>query len=123
MDWRVEKVIRQLREPPSPATRFTVNHLASLVNLSPSRLRHLFKIETGKALKKCVVESRLEPGRRFLENTPLSIKQVAAKLGYFHESQFVRDFKRMYQVSPAQYRREHLAKQALADAIASYDNN
>ena len=107
MDWRVKKVIRQLREPPTPDTRFTVNHLAATVNLSASRLRHLFKTETGMALKKCMVESRLQIAKRLLENTSLSVKEVAAKLGYFYESQFVRDFKRMYQVSPAQYRREH----------------
>jgi AraC family transcriptional regulator of arabinose operon len=56
-------------------------------------------------LKKCVVESRLEIGKQLLENTLRSVKEVTARLGYLHESHFVRDFKRIYQASPAQYRR------------------
>jgi transcriptional regulator GlxA family with amidase domain len=68
----------------------------------------LFKTETGVGLKKYLIESRLETGRELLESSLLTVKEITVRVGYSHVSHFVRDFKRTYQSTPAQYRREHL---------------
>jgi transcriptional regulator GlxA family with amidase domain len=109
MDWRIEKVIRLLRqEGCNLEPRSAITHLAESVNLSASRLRHLFKSETGVSLKKRLIETRLETGRDLLEGSLLTVKEITVRVGYTHASHFVRDFKRVYQVSPAQYRKQHL---------------
>lgn len=107
MDWRIQKINRQLRQGCNLEPRRAITHLAGSLNLSPSRLRHLFKNETGLSLKRCLIESRLERSRTLLENGLLSIKEIAIKVGYTHASHFVRDFKRNYQATPAQYRKQH----------------
>jgi AraC family transcriptional regulator of arabinose operon len=109
MDWRIEKVIQHLGQRGCTLEpRSAITDLARSVNLSPSRLRHLFKAETGLGLKKCLIESRLETGRELLESSLLTVKEITARVGYIHASHFVRDFKRTYQSTPAHYRRHHL---------------
>ena len=107
MDWRVEKINLQLERGCNLEPRSAINQLAQSLNLSTSRLRHLFKTETGLSLKRCLIESRLEIGRVLLETSLLSVKEIAVKVGYAHMSHFVRDFRRVHQVTPAQYRRQH----------------
>ena len=111
MDWRIEKVIQHLRrEVCNLEPRLAITHLAGSVNLSTSRLRHLFKSETGVSLKKRLIAARLETGRELLEGSLLTVKEVTVRVGYTHVSHFVRDFKRIYQISPAEYRKQHLAE-------------
>jgi AraC family transcriptional regulator of arabinose operon len=110
MDWRVQEIVRQLRQSGTVESRLGIDHLAGSVNLSASRLRHLFKAETGMGLKKCLIELRLERGKELLENSLLSVKEISVRVGYLHESHFVRDFKRSYQATPAHYRRQRRSR-------------
>lgn len=117
MDWRIEKIIWDLRQGGcNLEPRSAITQLAVSVHLSTSRLRHLFKAETGLGLKKCLIESRLETGRELLEGSSLSVKEITARVGYVHVSHFVRDFKRTYQSTPAHYRRQHLKGKYPSDA-------
>jgi len=117
MDWRIEKVSRQLQCGCNLQPRSAIAQLAGSLNLSPSRLRHLFKTETGKSLKRCLIESRLESGRLLLETSLLSVKEIAMKVGYIHMSHFVRDFRRTYYATPAQYRRQSLNEKPPAGVL------
>ena len=108
MDWRIEKVNHQLERGCNLEPRLAITQLAGSLNLSPSRLRHLFKTETGLSLKRCLIQSRLESSRVLLETSLLSVKQIAVKVGYVHMSHFVRDFRRNYNVTPAQYRKQRV---------------
>ena len=80
--------------------------LAHLVNLSPSRLQHLFKAETGMSLTQYLKSLRLERARELLETTFLSVKQIMTTAGLTNKSHFVKDFKKAYGMTPTQYRRE-----------------
>jgi AraC-like DNA-binding protein len=106
MDWRIEKVNRQLRHGCNLEPRSAIAQLAESLNLSPSRLRHLFKTETGLGLKRCLIQSRLERSKALLETSLLSVKQIAMRVGYNHMSHFIRDFRRTYTVTPAQFRKQ-----------------
>lgn len=116
MDWRIEKVVRDLQQGSNWEPRSAITHLAESVNLSASRLRHLFKSETGVGLKKCLIESRLKIGRELLEDSLLSVKEITVRVGYAHMSHFVRDFKRTYQSTPTHYRKQHLDGKYFSDA-------
>ena len=81
-----------------------LSELASLTRLSNSRLRHLLKTETGLSPKQTLSNLRLSRAKVLLEETPLSIDQIALKVGWQDRSHFERRFKRLFGITPAQYR-------------------
>jgi len=83
--------------------------IAQSVRLSPSRLRHLFKDETGKSLARYRKELQLERAKHLLETTFLSVKEVAASVGINGISHFFRDYKKAYGTSPSEYAEHHRA--------------
>jgi len=78
--------------------------LARAVNLSPSRLRHLFRAELGAPPARVQRALALDHARRLLESTFLSVKQVMAESGWSDPSHFSREFKRRHGVSPTALR-------------------
>jgi CheY-like chemotaxis protein len=102
MDPRVEKVVSRLRNEfhrdPS------LNEMAQVVNLSPSRLRYLFKKELGVAPGHYLRTCRLEGAKELLETTFLSVKEIISRIGVNDQSHFIREFKKCYGLTPAQYR-------------------
>lgn len=62
IDWRIERIILHLQTQRRLEPTKAISRLADSVNLSTSRLRHLFKAETGKGLKQYLIESRIEMG-------------------------------------------------------------
>ena len=79
-------------------------HIARMVNLSSSRLRHLFKNEVGTTPTQYLRALRLREAKRLLETTPLRVKEVRSAVGFVDDSHFVRDFKRAHGQSPVEYR-------------------
>jgi AraC family transcriptional regulator, arabinose operon regulatory protein len=78
--------------------------LSRVVRLSPSRLRHLFKEETGTTLAQFVRELRLKRAEGLLRTTFLTIKEVANQVGIKSVNHFTRDFRKAYGMTPANYR-------------------
>jgi len=77
--------------------------LARRVGLSESRLRHLFKQDTGWSIARYARQVRLALARHLLRYPLLSVKEVAAAVG-MDPSHFTRDFTRVFGVSPRKYR-------------------
>ena len=73
MDLRVEKVITRLKEEFRQDS--SLSEMAQVVNLSPSRLRYLFKKETGVAPGHYLRAFRLEQAKELLETTFLASKR------------------------------------------------
>lgn len=82
-------------------------HIAQSVRLSPSRLRHLFKDETGSSLTRYRRELQLERAKHLLETTFMSVKEIASSVSIDGVSHFVRDFKKAYGMTPTQYSQSH----------------
>ena len=102
MDRRIEVVISKLESDVSRAWRMA--ELAQLVNLSSSRLRHLFKTETGKTPTQYLKDLRLRNAELLLRTTFLSVKEIVNRIGLTTGSHFVRDFKNEYGLTPTMYR-------------------
>src|SRR5688572_27686994 len=102
MDSRVQKVQQIMRE--NLDRELPLVELAQYVNLSPWRLCHLFRADTGMPPIKYLRQLRLEAAKQLLEVSFLSIKEITYKVGINDESHFVRDFKRMYGLPPSVYR-------------------
>lgn len=102
MDPRVQQAINLLSEDLSRP--LDVNAMAASLNLSPSRLRHLFKKETGLTPAQYLKRLRIEIARELLEGSFLRLKEVMPKVGVNDESHFVRDFKKAHGLPPITYR-------------------
>lgn len=85
----------------------TLEELARHVNLSPSRLRHLFKEETGTSPSRFLKTLRLEKAKALIEGTFQSLKQIMDKVGIKDRRHFAEDFKKAYGLAPARYREQH----------------
>ena len=78
--------------------------MAQAMNLSASRLRHLFKAETGESTVQYLKALRMKKAKELIETTFLSMKQVMGHIGMKDKSHFARDFKKTYGLTPSQYR-------------------
>ena len=105
MDQRVRTAIAYMNT--NLHRKITPIEIAQSVRLSPSRLRELFREQTGTSLTLYRRELRLERAKHLLETTFLSVKEVAATVGIQGLSHFVRDFERAYGLTPARYAERH----------------
>jgi AraC-like DNA-binding protein len=85
--------------------RVTLDDLAEVVHLSPSRVRHLFRDVSGVGFKEYATRVRLAEAKRLLLATDLSVAEVAHSVGYTNVHQFYTVFHRYCSLLPAQYRR------------------
>lgn len=78
--------------------------MAAEARLSPSHLSHLFKTQTGLSPGEYLRRLKMEKASQLLTTTLLSIKEIMAIVGYNHRSNFLRHFRRYYDVAPSEYR-------------------
>ena len=83
----------------------TLEQVAAVVHVSPSRVRHVFKEVTGVGFKEYVTQLRVTEAKRLLVSTDLSVAEVAQAVSYTNLSQFYKVFDRTTSMSPAEYRR------------------
>lgn len=82
----------------------TISTLARLASLSPTYFTGLFKKQTGCAPRDYLHLLRIHRACQLLQNTGLTIKQIASCVGYQDQFHFSRQFKAFQGVSPSQYR-------------------
>jgi AraC family transcriptional regulator of arabinose operon len=102
MDRRIQVIIALMENRVS--VRLDIAELAREVNLSPSRLRHLFKRETGNTPAQHLKNLRMQKAEWLLRTTFLSVKEVINRIGMTNSSHFVREFKKIYDAAPTKYR-------------------
>lgn len=81
-----------------------VAHLAAMANVSPSHYFALFKQQTGCSPISFFTRLRMRRARGLLQDSSLSVKEVAAALGYDDPFYFSRVFKSVHKVAPTEYR-------------------
>lgn len=101
-DRRISWAVGQIQD--ALARPLTIAGLASAVNLSPSRFRHLFAAQTGLPPAQYLQRARLRRARLLIDRTFLSVKEVMALVGYSDPSHFARDFRRMHGRAPSEIR-------------------
>ena len=87
-----------------------LNEVAEEMNISSSRLRHLFKNETGLSPLQYLKAERIKHACVLLKTTYLSVKEIMSKVGIRDKSNFARNFKEVCGLSPVQYRRQFFAE-------------
>jgi len=98
----------------APVLQWTVRHLdedlsvarlAARARLSPRTFARRFRDETGTTPHQWVVEQRLLLAEELLEQTGLSVEQVAARVGFGSAAVLRHHWGRARSTSPQQYRR------------------
>lgn len=107
-DFRIQIVLSFIEE--NYHRKLTLSEMAELVNLSVSRLAHVFKGQIGTSPEHYLTQLRLERARRYLESSFRPVKEVARLVGLCDLSHFTKAFKSIYGFTPAQYRKTYLAR-------------
>lgn len=116
MDQRVQIVIALIEK--DLRRELSLEELAGAVNLSASRLRHLFNTEMGITPTQYLKSVRIRKAKEILETSFLSVKQIIDLVGIRDRSHFTSDFKKAYGVSPTECRRVYFkAKLSVGDEV------
>jgi len=85
-------------------TELSLDAIAQDVNLSCSRLRHLFKEQVGRTPLQHLKALKMEEAQKLADQTFLSVKQIMHRVGINDESHFVKDFKSVHGATVTRYR-------------------
>jgi len=83
----------------------SLNQIASSINLSISQFSRIFKIATGYSPYKYITYKRIARAKFLLQTTNLTIKKIAAEVGFQSEPHFIELFQGMIGITPTEYRR------------------
>jgi transcriptional regulator GlxA family with amidase domain len=86
------------------AEDLSVERLAGRVAMSPRNFSRTFRREVGVTPARFVERVRVEAARRLLEESTLSVDEVAARCGFGTAETMRRSFLRSLHVSPTEYR-------------------
>lgn len=104
LDSRIEEVLgiitRDLKQS------FSIAGLARQVQLSPSRLAHLFKEQVGDSIAATRAKIRLRQAARLLEFTSRTVAEIAEDVGFQSPYYFTKQFTSHYGKSPTAYRKQ-----------------
>lgn len=103
--------IREIRQKllSNPGKKWTVEQMAGLVALSPSRFHAVYRALFGTSPMRDLIDARVEYGKNLLLRYPdLPLPEIAEKLGYNDQFHFIRQFRQQTGTTPGQYRKENL---------------
>lgn len=86
------------------ASDLTVEEIAGRLNVSRSYLSALFKEETTISVMQYITLMRMNRAEHLLRNTSMKVNEIAEAVGYHDASYFGLQFKKLYGMSPAQFR-------------------
>ncbi len=87
----------------------SLSTVAETLYLSPSYFSRLFKQRTGCTFSAWLAQRRILRAQRYLDETNLSIADIATQVGYREANSFTRLFKQSTGLSPSEYRKSHRA--------------
>lgn len=102
MDRRVQTAIDLIKM--NLQTEILFDDVAKSLNISPSRLRYLFKNQVGMSPSQYIKNLKMQKAKELVETTFLNAKQIMTLLGINDQSHFTRDFKRVHGVTITKYR-------------------
>ncbi|AEI40955.1 helix-turn-helix domain-containing protein [Paenibacillus mucilaginosus] len=102
MDPRIRSVLHLLSSRLREGVR--IEEAARTAGLSPSRLSHLFKAETGLSIIETLNRMRVQQAALLLRHTDRTALEVSQDVGYQNYHHFAAQFRRAYGVNPSTYK-------------------
>jgi YesN/AraC family two-component response regulator len=78
--------------------------VAQASGYSPAYLTHLVQTQTGRTIKRWIIERRMAQARLLLSSTAQTVSKIAESVGYVDVSYFVRQFRQFHDTSPQVWR-------------------
>ena len=107
---RLERVLHcietRLAEP------ILLQELAAEIHMSPFHFARMFKLSTGHSPHAYLTVQRMERAKRLLADSPLSLAEVANRIGYQTQAHFTGVFHRQVGTTPKVYRDRHRVQAA-----------
>lgn len=91
-----------------PAVSHTVESLALRVGMSQRTFLRRFQDATGTTPARWLLTARLQRAKDYLENSRLSIDNIAEQTGFGQSATLRHHFRQQFALSPAQYRKQFL---------------
>lgn len=86
--------------------QYSLKELSEKYSVSPSTLTHTFKEVTGYSVFEYLYSCRMASAKYFLAGSDLSIGAIVEKCGFSDNSNFSRSFKKLYGITPMEYRKK-----------------
>ncbi len=102
----VENALKYMRH--NYFREITLDSVSKYVNLSKEYFCSYYKKNTGENFLDTLTRHRIEMSKKLLANTTLTIGQVAGSVGYKSASYFHKTFKKLYGISPSDFRKSAL---------------
>lgn len=99
---RIEKAIKYIEK--NISNSIDTSNVAKEVYLSEKQLKRLFLAHFGTTVYEYISDYKYNLSRRLLEETSISISEIAEQTGFSESTSFSRFFKRYEGVSPAKFR-------------------
>jgi AraC-like DNA-binding protein len=93
-------MVEQLLEDHFEKDLPSIEDIARTAALSESTLKRHFKVMFGKSIYEFYLEKKMDYAKRLLLEKPLTVKEVAYRLGYEKTSNFIHIFKKFHHYSP-----------------------
>jgi YesN/AraC family two-component response regulator len=109
---KLAQVFRFIEAHYNQAIRLT--DVAQAAGYSPAYLTNLVQTQTGRTIKRWIIERRMAQARLLLTTTSQSVNQVAEAVGYGDVSYFVRQFRQFHNASPQVWRNRQTSQIAVS---------
>jgi AraC-like DNA-binding protein len=103
IDLALDEIVRSIQR--DPGQRWSVDELAWQVHLSQAQFARRFRAATGLAPARFMIQARLDRARQLIQETDMTLGQVALALGYDDVAFFSRQYRRYAGHPPSALRR------------------
>ncbi len=93
-----------------PEKKWEVEKLANSMFLSKQQFYRLFKEFRKCSPQQFITKCKMEKAKRILTYSSCGVAEAGDLLGYSYRSQFCRDFKKIYGISPKEFRNKYSKK-------------
>lgn len=100
-------IVKQYIQKNLGKTDLNRNQIADEIHMNPDYMSHLFHKKAGVTLSTYILDKRIQYAKKLLSTTNLSIQLVSEKCGFSGISYFHRQFKKLTDLTPQQYRDSH----------------
>lgn len=97
-------ILRYLQEH---YNNISMNELSTFFNYSERQMQRILQTYTGSTFTQNVKKLKMSQADNLLKNTNLTIANISEQLGYCDNSNFRKDFKKYYNQSPSEYRKNN----------------
>ncbi len=85
---------------------YTIDELSERFEISPTVMKKCFKGVYGDSIYSYMKLYRLQIAERLLRESPLTVGEIAARIGYLNPNKFTSAFHAVYGVPPTIYRKK-----------------